>query len=166
MVGMPGSSSPIGLLTDSDATPKKRGPKSDILEALIRRIDGLEQRLRGRESSPSPKTALDSLVTAQKESPQQCWTTQTPTAVLPKYELACFKVRSSSVSHYHRNSTLTLDSQSLLNVYFSRIHGKPHFIVDPDARERGIPQHQMLAMSALAIRYAYIIANGRQLLIT
>jgi hypothetical protein len=29
----------------SDAVPKKRGPKTDVLEALLKRVDGLEKRL-------------------------------------------------------------------------------------------------------------------------
>jgi hypothetical protein len=28
-----------------DAVPKKRGPKTDVLEALLKRVDGLEKRL-------------------------------------------------------------------------------------------------------------------------
>lgn len=30
----------------TDAVPKKRGPKTDVLEALLKRVDGLEKRLR------------------------------------------------------------------------------------------------------------------------
>lgn len=29
----------------ADAVPKKRGPKTDVLEALLKRVDGLEKRL-------------------------------------------------------------------------------------------------------------------------
>lgn len=29
-----------------DAVPKKRGPKTDVLEALLKRVDGLEAKLR------------------------------------------------------------------------------------------------------------------------
>ena len=32
--------------TASDAVPKKRGPKTDVLEALVKRVDGLEKQLR------------------------------------------------------------------------------------------------------------------------
>jgi hypothetical protein len=40
-----------------DAVPKKRGPKTDVLEALLKRVDGLEKRLKD-EKQPgdiSPK---------------------------------------------------------------------------------------------------------------
>ena len=30
----------------ADAVPKKRGPKTDVLEALLKRVDGLEAKLR------------------------------------------------------------------------------------------------------------------------
>lgn len=48
--------------------PKKRGPKTDVLEALLKRVDGLEKRLHSEgksegapdaESSTSQDTASD-----------------------------------------------------------------------------------------------------------
>ena len=32
-----------------DAVPKKRGPKTDVLEALVKRVDGLEQKLKDQK---------------------------------------------------------------------------------------------------------------------
>lgn len=52
----------------ADAVPKKRGPKTDVLEALLKRVDGLEKRLHSEgksdtlpdaESSTSQETASD-----------------------------------------------------------------------------------------------------------
>ncbi len=37
-----------------DAVPKKRGPKTDVLEALLKRVDGLERRLKDEKKSHSP----------------------------------------------------------------------------------------------------------------
>jgi len=37
-----------------DAVPKKRGPKTDVLEALLKRVDGLEKRLKDEKKSDSP----------------------------------------------------------------------------------------------------------------
>lgn len=37
-----------------DAVPKKRGPKTDVLEALLKRVDGLERKLRDEKKSNSP----------------------------------------------------------------------------------------------------------------
>lgn len=36
--------------------PKKRGPKTDVLEALLKRVDGLEAKLREKNASASPTT--------------------------------------------------------------------------------------------------------------
>jgi hypothetical protein len=38
----------------TDAVPKKRGPKTDVLEALLKRVDGLERRLKDEKKSHSP----------------------------------------------------------------------------------------------------------------
>jgi len=43
-----------------DAVPKKRGPKTDVLEALLKRVDGLEAKLKEKNSdtkSPTTPTA-------------------------------------------------------------------------------------------------------------
>ncbi|KAI5284122.1 hypothetical protein KEM54_001577 [Ascosphaera aggregata] len=37
----------------TDAVPKKRGPKTDVLEALIKRVDGLEKRLKEEQRTPT-----------------------------------------------------------------------------------------------------------------
>lgn len=41
------------LLSTPDAVPKKRGPKTDVLEALLKRIDGLEKQLQPEDELPS-----------------------------------------------------------------------------------------------------------------
>lgn len=38
----------------TDAQPKKRGPKTDVLEALLKRVNGLEKRLKEENKSTSP----------------------------------------------------------------------------------------------------------------
>lgn len=48
----------------SDAVPKKRGPKTDVLEALVKRIDGLEKRLKDEgkavdEGSENAKSSIE-----------------------------------------------------------------------------------------------------------
>ena len=49
---------PLGhqLTHQLDAVPKKRGPKTDVLEALLKRVDGLEAKLREKNASASPTT--------------------------------------------------------------------------------------------------------------
>jgi hypothetical protein len=43
-------------LTSVDAVPKKRGPKTDVLEALLKRVDGLEAKLKEKNATESPTT--------------------------------------------------------------------------------------------------------------
>jgi hypothetical protein len=40
-----------------DAVPKKRGPKTDVLEALLKRVDGLEARLKEKKTDPDMPTS-------------------------------------------------------------------------------------------------------------
>lgn len=37
--------------------PKKRGPKTDVLEALLKRVDGLEAKLKEKKEQPGSPTA-------------------------------------------------------------------------------------------------------------
>ena len=56
MVGECPSRETLGAeLTDhlTDAVPKKRGPKTDVLEALLKRVDGLERRLKDEQKQPN-----------------------------------------------------------------------------------------------------------------
>lgn len=53
------SSSTTDILTD--AVPKKRGPKTDVLEALLKRVDGLERRLKDEKKSHSPNNEGESI---------------------------------------------------------------------------------------------------------
>lgn len=39
------------LILGLDAVPKKRGPKTDVLEALLKRVDGLEQKLKNQKKN-------------------------------------------------------------------------------------------------------------------
>jgi hypothetical protein len=41
----------------ADAVPKKRGPKTDVLEALLKRVDGLEQKLKEKKTDPNTPTS-------------------------------------------------------------------------------------------------------------
>lgn len=42
--------------TTLDAVPKKRGPKTDVLEALLKRVDGLEARLKDKKTEPGSES--------------------------------------------------------------------------------------------------------------
>jgi hypothetical protein len=44
------------LFRHVDAVPKKRGPKTDVLEALLKRVNGLEKRLKDEGKDPDEDT--------------------------------------------------------------------------------------------------------------
>lgn len=67
------------MLTLPDAVPKKRGPKTDVLEALLKRVDGLEKRLKDEQKSNSSSTESGS--TEDKESPRSDEKTERPQLV-------------------------------------------------------------------------------------
>lgn len=48
--------------TPLDAVPKKRGPKTDVLEALLKRVDGLEKRLHSEGRSDELVEELSSAI--------------------------------------------------------------------------------------------------------
>ena len=50
------------LTAATDAVPKKRGPKTDVLEALLKRVDGLEARLK-KEQAEGDTPSSDSAAT-------------------------------------------------------------------------------------------------------
>lgn len=50
---MPITSLPADLIRGTDAVPKKRGPKTDVLEALLKRVDGLEAKLKEKNAEGS-----------------------------------------------------------------------------------------------------------------
>ena len=58
----------------SDAVPKKRGPKTDVLEALLKRVDGLEKRLHDENKPEGSAIVCENpltLDTASPTSPQE-----------------------------------------------------------------------------------------------
>lgn len=115
-----------------DAVPKKRGPKTDVLEALLKRVDGLEKRLQdeNRPVSVSPVLPDRQDVTSRL-----------------KYLSALRLVTDQS----HR---------PILDAYFARIHGKPYFILDESiTRQRHqvdqLPGQLSMAIYAITARYAF-----------
>jgi hypothetical protein len=80
------------LLLFEDAVPKKRGPKTDVLEALLKRVDGLEAKLKEKnaeEASPTtPILPIDSSSTAAPEI-------QSPTTGEPSSKRVATDVDSS-----------------------------------------------------------------------
>ena len=51
---------PANLVHGTDAVPKKRGPKTDVLEALLKRVDGLEAKLKEKNAEGASSKAGES----------------------------------------------------------------------------------------------------------
>ena len=51
-----------------DAVPKKRGPKTDVLEALLKRVDGLEARLKEKGEPETPTIEDTPSIVAESSS--------------------------------------------------------------------------------------------------
>lgn len=64
----------IGAL---DAVPKKRGPKTDVLEALLRRVDGLEAKLKETKTEAGSSTSEG----AETEPPDKSISSAQPSGV-------------------------------------------------------------------------------------
>ncbi|KAI1773456.1 hypothetical protein F4818DRAFT_443294 [Hypoxylon cercidicola] len=140
-----------------DAVPKKRGPKTDVLEALLKRVDGLEAQLKDRKTEASPET----------ESPSDSGTVvlESPSEPKPK-RMALDTARSTETdteSALYSPSVISEPSSSirtdaLLDTYFNRFHAKPYYILDESSvRQRlqinQLPHYLAHAIYAVAARY-------------
>ncbi|KAL4879738.1 type I 3-dehydroquinase-domain-containing protein [Aspergillus karnatakaensis] len=134
-----------------DAIPKKRGPKTDVLEALLKRVDGLEKRLRDDNDQPlSPSSPVKpDLPHPHLPHPSHAShaTTAFPLAPPP------------AVPHAHPQPGRMPDA--MLDAYFARLHGKPFFILDEAVTRRGhaggqLPVYLSMAIYALTLRYTTV----------
>ncbi|KAK0109337.1 hypothetical protein ONS96_003156 [Cadophora gregata f. sp. sojae] len=135
-----------------DAVPKKRGPKTDVLEALLKRVDGLERRLKDEKKSSSESNEGSA---GDKESPNSDTKPKRPqleTANIPN-ESAVY-----SPTPISEPSPPAVQPDVLLDTYFSRCHGKAYYILDETtARQRmqlnQIPSYLVFAIYAVSARY-------------
>ncbi|KAL2019718.1 hypothetical protein VTK56DRAFT_9255 [Thermocarpiscus australiensis] len=148
-----------------DAVPKKRGPKTDVLEALLKRVDGLEARLKDKK----PQSDTPSAGSAAANLPDGSSSTHAASSAVAGAKSA------------HSSVTVDLDQESgdsavfsptqpsdptpevhpdiLLDIYFSRFHDKPFHIFDESTlRQRlqlnQVPSYLVHAIYAVAARYA------------
>lgn len=73
----------IPTLLRIDAVPKKRGPKTDVLEALLKRVDGLEAKLKSKKEQPglpNSETAASATEEASSSAVAESATTANPTS--------------------------------------------------------------------------------------
>ncbi|GAB7361535.1 hypothetical protein MBLNU230_g1589t1 [Neophaeotheca triangularis] len=146
-----------------DAVPKKRGPKTDVLEALLKRVNGLEKRLKDEKGDDTVEAGgstdeqnetnegaenQEGSGTAKLESSPQDAQGPSPLSGQPA-AAAETALRQNSDAQQHgsldmrsdsigRSSKSTIDvAEALLDTYFARLHGKPYYILDePATRQR------------------------------
>jgi hypothetical protein len=140
--------------------PKKRGPKTDVLEALLKRVDCLEKRLKTEEKNASTTTPTKEHVEASNGSDGDKAESQLPKIDIPT-NFNNIDVQSAIISpaeSFHQ-STPTLYAELLLDIYFSRLHCKPlHILDETTTRQRlqdnQLPTYLTFAIYALSARYA------------
>jgi 3-dehydroquinate dehydratase-1 len=161
----------------SDAIPKKRGPKTDVLEALLKRVDGLEKRLQEEkgpiESSSAAKareeftadgptirrdattshrdsvTSSDAGATDLSEySSNRRGSTAFP-AAYEGVEESSTKFRQQ-YAQPNASQPVTLPD-AVLDAFFARIHGKPFAILDEHATRQKHRLGQLPLALAMAI---------------
>ncbi|KAK4191507.1 fungal-specific transcription factor domain-containing protein [Podospora australis] len=150
-----------------DAVPKKRGPKTDVLEALLKRVDGLEARLKEKkndtdasntESAPLNTTNSDEAISPTTASNSKEHTGSENVSGAHDYardseESAIFSPIETSTP-----SPPAVQPDALLDTYFSRFHDKPYHILDESPlRQRlqlnQVPDYLIHAIFAVAARY-------------
>ncbi|KAJ5653426.1 hypothetical protein N7490_000429 [Penicillium lividum] len=167
-----------------DAIPKKRGPKTDVLEALLKRVDGLEKRLQDEKnpiSPTSPEKKPEELPLSQPNGRRNTIDASAFSPYTPSDSRLSISTPLSQTEQFSRSAThgsslgfsqpsLTPNgvlSEILLDAYFTRLHGKPFFILDePSTRQRyqlnQLPVHLSMAISAMTSRYTHTIGQPEQ----
>ncbi|MCJ1398286.1 hypothetical protein MMC11_001483 [Xylographa trunciseda] len=132
-----------------DAIPKKRGPKTDVLEALLKRVDGLEKRLQDKkESDPSVRETSSGSV-GDLQSPTNI--TFSPSGLETPSASGIFTPNFPG----HTSSEC---SAVLIDAYFARVHDKPFHILDEATvreqhKQNQTPNCLRLAICALGVLF-------------
>jgi hypothetical protein len=161
--------------------PKKRGPKTDVLEALLKRVDGLEKRLHTEgksdelddmDASPtqsanndsagpliSPSLSRHPVDIAPNHAKAINHANQLMSPIEPRYADAFPASGPATMLIAASIQSPALSPELLLDSYFARIHGKPYYILDEaTTRQRlqanQLPAHLAYAIYAVGARYA------------
>lgn len=149
-----------------DAIPKKRGPKTDVLEALLKRVNGLEKRLKDEQKSASPERESSELPNeARGPGGQHRHEVQPEPISEPEFH---------EISHPRTNiipmesaTEATAFTDALLDTYFARLHNKPFYILDESAtrlrlRDGRLPLFLVNAIHAATIKYVPHLCGGQE----
>ncbi|KAH6988730.1 fungal-specific transcription factor domain-containing protein [Ilyonectria destructans] len=150
-----------------DAVPKKRGPKTDVLEALLKRVDGLEAKLKEKNDDYTSQTVANGPTSAKTDTSGSG--SQAGEGGEPAPKRIALDTRASPCdtdltmlspqTHINRElSPNAAPADTHLDTYFTRFHGKPYYILDESSvRQRlqlnQLPKYLSYAISAVAARY-------------
>ncbi|KAL4809116.1 type I 3-dehydroquinase-domain-containing protein [Aspergillus unguis] len=159
------------------AVPKKRGPKTDVLEALLKRVDGLEKKLQDENHPLSPDSPVKSDIVSSILSSNGGGSGGGSLGGGSFSHTAAFTHAHSTHQSSAPGQPLYGHAQAhdlgpgpgpgpglgrmpdaMLNAYFTRLHGKPLFILDEGATRQGhasgqLPVFLTMAIYALTLRY-------------
>ncbi|RYP64851.1 hypothetical protein DL771_008566 [Monosporascus sp. 5C6A] len=154
-----------------DAVPKKRGPKTDVLEALLKRVDGLEARLKDQKNADTSPTTNETTSTTAEESTSGADASATaeagsvtlePKPKRPALDTARAIDAPTETVGFSPTATSErspgVQADALLDTYFTRFHAKPYHILDESSvRQRlqlnQIPDYLVHAVYAVGARY-------------
>ncbi|GAB7348228.1 hypothetical protein MBLNU459_g6224t1 [Dothideomycetes sp. NU459] len=173
-----------------DAIPKKRGPKTDVLEALLKRVNGLEKRLKdeGKSLTPEDKESTEVVVVASEDVceadekapvtvarqlsdpsptalPHQNKHQQPPSQIAHQTPKQAQPTVGFPDAFPARQQAPAPQNNALLDIYFSSHHNKPFYILDEAAtRQRWqsgqLPTTIVNAINSVAARHAPHLLGG------
>lgn len=174
-----GNEALVGAMSQSltwskDAIPKKRGPKTDVLEALLKRVNGLERKLKDDKKPGSPEVAVDREEGGNVQFETEDEQTEGPAESriaeeTPRIELAHPPPQQQPLVQqtvqYEGAREAIAFTDALLDTFFSRLHDKPYYILDETAtrnrlRDGHLPQYLVNAVHAVSIRYVPHLCGG------
>lgn len=147
----------------SDAIPKKRGPKTDVLEALLKRVNGLEKRLKEEQKTTSPEgEPAEYPKDGQDPSSQEGRSEPIPDSRIPNISHA-----RPSIAPIETATEATAFTDALLDTYFARLHNKPFYVLDESAtrlrlRDGRLPLFLVDAIHAVTIKYVPHLCGGHE----
>ncbi|KAF8470709.1 fungal-specific transcription factor domain-containing protein, partial [Kalaharituber pfeilii] len=140
-----------------DAIPKKRGPKTEVLEELLKRVSGLEKRLQEEKelNSKQAQEAAAAIIQARRSPPPS------EEAPLPPRTSTEIDPLDTSPPLYQRafiDFPQLKYPDTFVDVYFAHVHMKPFEILhEPTFRARlasnSIPSCQLNAVCATSARF-------------
>ncbi|KAM0257187.1 hypothetical protein ACHAQJ_004549 [Trichoderma viride] len=159
------------VASEPHAVPKKRGPKTDVLEALLKRVDGLEAKLK-EKNAESEEPSTSSTSTTQEPATTESSIKRQPAErdliepvakrrateekTTPNVtELPLYSPQTSTTGD---PATPSIQTDALLDTYFSRFHNKPFHILDESLIRKRIQLNQLPpflfdAIAAVAARH-------------